>query len=540
MSAPEARRRSLSLRDARIRTKLTAITGIGVVVIVVVAVLGTVGLGSVNGKAQELSHVAAALQQFNELRDMEGDMRVNVYAAATATNAKALDDALGEIADSDKEVDSAVSGLGADLAAMNDPRAQSDLRDFSGKLQQWRAIRDQQVLPAAKTANTVAALAAISGPLADADDAYAAPLDKLAHNVQSRVAPAAHSASQTYSTSRTTAILALVLGTIALVALAFVIGRLIVRPLQRVSSVLGQLANGDLTGTADVQSRDEVGTMAHALDVAIGTLRATVSALAGSANALASSAEELSTTNDQIAAGAIQVSSQAEVVSSAAGQINANVTSAAGGAEQMGSSIQEIPRNAGEAASVTTDAVRSAEAANATMTRLHESSAEISAVVKTITSIAEQTNLLALNATIEAARAGEAGKGFAVVANEVKELAQETAQATEDIGRRVEAIQVDTANAVAAISEINSIIERISAYATTIAAAVEEQTATSSEMARSVSEAATGSGQIAESIRDVAEAVRVTTEGTEDSRAATVELARMSAELKTVVAQFQF
>jgi methyl-accepting chemotaxis protein len=174
------------------------------------------------------------------------------------------------------------------------------------------------------------------------------------------------------------------------------------------------------------------------------------------------------------------------------------------------------------------------------MTRLHESSAEISAVVKTITSIAEQTNLLALNATIEAARAGEAGKGFAVVANEVKELAQETAQATEDIGRRVEAIQVDTADAVAAISEINSIIERISAYATTIAAAVEEQTATSSEMARSVSEAASGSGQIAESIRDVAEAVRVTTEGTEDSRAATVELARMSAELKTVVAQFQF
>ncbi len=148
---------------------------------------------------------------------------------------------------------------------------------------------------------------------------------------------------------------------------------------------------------------------------------------------------------------------------------------------------------------------------NATVSSLGESSAEIGNVVKVITSIAEQTNLLALNATIEAARAGEAGKGFAVVANEVKELAQETARATEDIARRVEAIQSDTTGAVDAINRISAIIERINDFQTTISSAVEEQTATTAEMSRNVTEASTGAVQIAKNIAGVAQAARDTT-----------------------------
>jgi len=187
---------------------------------------------------------------------------------------------------------------------------------------------------------------------------------------------------------------------------------------------------------------------------------------------------------------------------------------------------------------VAANAVGVADSTNQTVSKLGDSSAEIGNVVKVITSIAEQTNLLALNATIEAARAGEAGKGFAVVASEVKDLAQETAKATEDIARRVAAIQSDTESAVVAISEIGGIIARISDYQTTIAAAVEEQTATTSEMNRGVGEAAAGSAEIAANIVSVASATALTTESVTESQRASEELARMSSQMHAIVSRF--
>ena len=177
---------------------------------------------------------------------------------------------------------------------------------------------------------------------------------------------------------------------------------------------------------------------------------------------------------------------------------------------------------------------------NATVGKLGESSAEIGQVIKVITSIAQQTNLLALNATIEAARAGEAGKGFAVVANEVKELAKETAKATEDISRKIEAIQGDTKGAVEAIGQITTIINQLNDISNTIASAVEEQTATTNEITRNVGEAAKGSSQIVENIVSVATAAKSTTEGATNTQTAAQELARMAAELQRLVGQFKF
>jgi methyl-accepting chemotaxis protein len=327
---------------------------------------------------------------------------------------------------------------------------------------------------------------------------------------------------------------------LAAIALTVLVVRRIIRTVRSVQGVADAMAAGDLTTSSGVRSRDELGRMAAALDSAQVSLRQVLTGVAASADAVAASSEELSASSGQISASAEETSAQSGVVSSAAEEVSRSVQTVAAGAEQMGASIREIASNAAEASEVAARAVTAAETTTATVARLGDSSAEIGNVVKVITSIAEQTNLLALNATIEAARAGEAGKGFAVVANEVKELAQETAKATEDIARRVLAIQGDTTAAVTAIEEISSIVAQISDRQTTIASAVEEQTATTSEMARSVQEAAQGSGQIAENITGVSAAADSTTQALTQTRTAVDELSRMASDLRTTVGRFTF
>lgn len=269
------------------------------------------------------------------------------------------------------------------------------------------------------------------------------------------------------------------------------------------------------------------------------TLGHVLKEVSDNAQTLSSASEELSANSQQMVANAEETAAQAGVVSAAAQQVSTNVQTVAAGTEEMSASIREIAKNAQEAAKVAAIGVVAADSASETISKLGLSSAEIGKVIKTITSIAQQTNLLALNATIEAARAGEAGKGFAVVANEVKELAKETAKATEDISQKIEKIQSDTNHAVAAISEINGVINKISDYQNTIASAVEEQTATTNEITRNIAEAAQGSTEIAQNILGVAEAARNTTIGATDTEKAALELARMAASLQNTVATVQ-
>ena len=314
----------------------------------------------------------------------------------------------------------------------------------------------------------------------------------------------------------------------------------VIGPLQEVAVVLDKLAGGDFTAQVSREYLGDFGRLRTAVNAVAGQVREAIQHMGANASALVSAAEELNRVSQQMSASADETATQANVVSAASEQVANNVQTVATGADQMGASIKEIAKNTADATRVATTAVKSAEATNETISKLGQSSAEIGQVIKVITSIAQQTNLLALNATIEAARAGEAGKGFAVVANEVKELAKETAKATEDISRKIEAIQGDTKGAVEAIGEIGSVIVQINDIQNTIASAVEEQSATTNEISRNLAEAARGSSEITKNISGVAEAARSTTGGATDTQKSSQSLERMAAELQGLIAQFKY
>jgi methyl-accepting chemotaxis protein len=329
------------------------------------------------------------------------------------------------------------------------------------------------------------------------------------------------------------------IGALLLIVLALWITAMVSRPLGLVRDALRALAKGDLTMAVNVTSKDEAGQMAEALTDAQTSLREALREINDTSATLSSSAEELSAVSAQISTNAQETSSRASSLAGTANEVSSNVQTVAAGTEEMTASIREIASSSAEAVRVAASAVNEASVATKTVSKLGDSSVEIGNVIKVITSIAEQTNLLALNATIEAARAGEAGKGFAVVAEEVKQLAQETARATEDISKRVQAIQGDTQEAVGAIDRISQTIQDVNAYQTTIASAVEEQTATTSEISRSVTEAAGGSASIADSVESVARASEASTGGIEEAQRSAAELSALSSRLRDLVLRFR-
>ena len=324
------------------------------------------------------------------------------------------------------------------------------------------------------------------------------------------------------------------------IVVATLVVRSITGAIARMLAVIQEIAANNLA-TADMQvtSQDEIGQAGTALNQMKNSLHTLIQSIRGTAEQVAASSEELSSTSQQITANSEETTAQAKVVSEAGGQVNTNLQTLASGAEEMNSTIGEIAKNATEAARVAGEAVATAESANQTVSRLGDSSVEIGKVIEVITSIAQQTNLLALNATIEAARAGEAGKGFAVVANEVKELAKQTAKATEEIKQKITVIRENTSGAVEAIGGIKGVIDKISHISTVIATAVEEQSATTGEMTRNVAEAARGAATISSNIQGVAEAAQNTSTNVGEAQTATEHLAKMANQLRDLVGRFK-
>ena len=531
------RARRSSFADLSVNAKISAAVGVASLVALVVGVTGLISLGKASASAQLIyrSNVAS-IEAAGQIKGSVTQARVDLANQALSPDAASLAKFTNAFTADLQAFDTAMTAYRGESPA-GDPATIDDLQT------NWTAyvkIAQDEMLPAGAR-HDVATWAALRGakvlPVMTKIYADVASLDTAE---RAHAAANAAAATSSYHRSRTQSIIILVIGLAVALALGSLVSRRIVQSLLKVTHVCDGLAAGDLTRTSGLATRDEPGRMGRALDTAVIRLRQTIATIDGSAASLAGASEQMTGTATQIAASAEETTAQAQTVSAAAEQVSRSVETVSAGSEQMGASIREISQNAAEAARVAAEAVTLTAATSATMGKLGASSTEIGNVVKTITAIAEQTNLLALNATIEAARAGELGKGFAVVASEVKDLAQETARATEDISKRVDAIQADTSGAVTAIEEISTVIARISEFQTTIASAVEEQTATTAEMNRSVSEAAGGTGEIAQNITGVAEAARLTSQGVTEAQQATAELARMSTELGALVASFRF
>ena len=533
---PRSRRFGLSLVTGSVRTKILGTVLLFLVASMVSGVVAVSSMRNLSDNAASLAlvqaSVSAPLQTVHQ-GQLKARMIVAQIAAAPSDTEKEA-----WLADQDANDAEVAEAMASFEAAVGDLLSENWAAFVDGWAQ-WREIRDTKLVPAALADDRETFEDVLLNEAEPVKGAYVDALDAVAAEVVAYTGGVAdHSAEEGAAAERTMFILLGAVGLLTL-GLGYQVARTIRRAVVEMQTSVTAMAAGDLTAEPTVRGDDELARMAIELTEAQRALRDALSGVSDTSQAMAGAAEEMSAAGSQVSAGAEETSAQAGVVAAAAEQVSRNVQAVAAGAEQMGASIREIAQNAHEAAKVAEEATTVAAATNDTVAKLGVSSREIGDVVKVITTIAEQTNLLALNATIEAARAGEAGKGFAVVAGEVKELAQETAKATEDIARRVEAIQADTDGAVAAIGQIAQIIASINDYQMTIASAVEEQTATTNEMSRGVTEAATGAGEIAANITGVATAAQSTTEVLTQMEASIRELAQMSEDLRTRVSAFR-
>ncbi|MCU1487272.1 MAG: putative methyl-accepting chemotaxis protein, partial [Actinomycetia bacterium] len=433
------RMRPRALRVQSVRTKILAALLAMAAVVALVGGVAANRMSAMNTKTDAIYN--DALLPLNDI----ADVREHFYRARLYLG-------LGAIANTDMERQMSAEQADVSIAALKKSLAhfrRVDRPEVADELKRWdqRWVKLEQLyLPmleeAAAQGNPVGfELARVAGQPVFDDLSSALDLITLK---ETEAAEAAHTSfDSANSGGQRTLVAVVLLAILAAVAVGLVLARAIARPLRGAVAVLRRTAEGDLTERLEVTSQDEVGQLAEAVNQMVDRTSGTLRSIAENATALAASSEELSATSQHLGATAEASSTQSLAASTAAEEVSASVNTVAAAAEEMSSSIREIAGSATEAARVATTAVGVAESTTATVSKLGASSVEVGQVIKVITSIAAQTNLLALNATIEAARAGEAGKGFAVVANEVKELAKQTAEATEDIAGKITAIQGD-------------------------------------------------------------------------------------------------
>ncbi|WP_432563400.1 methyl-accepting chemotaxis protein [Kineococcus sp. SYSU DK003] len=523
------------LRDLNVASKLFAGFGVVVLLLVAVGAVGFVGLRSAQTRLADMytNSVLSVHALDNVQTTYISATKALADLALTGPDGKA--DAEANVATADEAVDAAWAAY-----LDTDPQqSAAELETFEADLAAYRSAREQ-LLPLARGTDTAAFTALRSTTTTPVNEKVAAELSAMLENETAAAEASQEAGAAAYHRAVTLTVVVIAVAVAVSVAIAVVIARGVSGPLGRVLDVVQGLSDGQLDRRAGITSRDEIGVMAQALDASTERLGAVMGQIVANATTLSASAEELTAVATQMSSGAQESSSQSQVVSAATEQISANIGTVAAAGEEMTAAIREISASTADASQVAGTAVQAAQAADQTLTRLAASSREIGDVVKLITSIAEQTNLLALNATIEAARAGDAGKGFAVVAGEVKELAQQTARATEEIVSKVGSTQADATAAAAAIAEISEVIARIDGLQGTIAAAVEEQSATTAEMVRNVTEVSAGANEISANMGGIAAGAVESSNSAQHTATTSQDVSRVASDLQQLVSGFRF
>jgi methyl-accepting chemotaxis protein len=537
-----------TLRRLRISLRMTAV--LAVLLVLLVGIMA-VGLSAIAGQRRAIATVSAyktttrlAMQVKFRSADFNGWQTAYAFDIA-----RGLSDAADDRSPSRASFLASANSFRTELAELGragriTDSARQHLAGTATLFDRFMALDDRiaDAYRSGRSAGVAAAHRLVAVDEIQIFNEIAAAVDALMSSVDA-ASDRAVTDARTASRRATTAIvavgaLAVLLG--ALLAVALI--RSIVRPLAALNDRLAEIADGDgdLTQRIVDTARDEVGQAAAAFNRFAERMRRLVADVDASAEQVGTAAVQLQAVSAQLTDGAAETSEQAGVVSAGAEEVSAIVATMAASAEQMSASIAEISHSASRASQIAESGVQASEAASSTIGRLGASSDEIQSVVKLITAIAQQTNLLALNATIEAARAGDAGKGFAVVAGEVKDLAQQTATATESIARQIQAIRAGSDEAVEAISKVGSVVGEINSTQLTIASAIEEQTATTSEMSRNVGETAVGAAEIATNISGVALTAQQTNAAAAGTGATAATLTRASTDLRELVSAFRY